>query len=95
MADLQQRFEHGQLVATPGALELLRELEISSSYLLERHLSGDWGDVPKEDAKENEFSLKYGFRVVSSYNVGDNGQRIWIITESDRASTCLLLPEEY
>lgn len=23
------------------------------------------------------------------------GERIWIITEADRSSTCLLLPEEY
>jgi len=95
MADLQQLFQHGQIVATPGALELLGELEISPSSLLERHLSGDWGEVPKEDARENEFSIKHGFRVVSSYNVGDGGHRIWVITEADRSSTCLLLPEEY
>jgi len=24
-----------------------------------------------------------------------NGVRIWIITEADRSSTCVLLPEEY
>lgn len=95
MADLQQLFQHGQIVATPGALELLRELEVSPSCLLERHLSGDWGEVPKEDARENEFSIKHGLRVVSSYNVGDHGDRVWIITEADRSSTCLLLPREY
>jgi hypothetical protein len=95
MAETQQRFEHGQLVATPGALELLGELDVSPSYLLERHLSGDWGEVPKEDARENEFSIKHGFRVVSSYDVGDGGHRVWVITEADRSSTCLLLPEEY
>lgn len=95
MADLQQRFQHGQLVATPGALELLGELEISPSSLLERHLSGDWGEMPKEDARENEWSVKNGYRVLSSYHVGNHGDRVWIITEADRSSTCLLLPEEY
>lgn len=95
MEELRQRFEHGQLVATPGALELLGELEISPSLLLERHLSGDWGQVPKEDARENELSVRQGYRVVSSYDVGDDGDRIWIVTEADRSSTCLLLPSEY
>ncbi len=91
----QQRFPLGTLVATPGALELLGELEISPSYLLERHQSGDWGTIPPADARENERSLEHGFRVLSSYPVGDDGDRIWIITEADRSSTCLLLPEEY
>lgn len=90
-----QRFAHGLLVATPGALELLGELEISPSYLLERHLSGDYGEIPPEDARENERSIKHGWRILSSYNVGDNGRRVWVITEADRSSTCLLLPEEY
>ena len=25
----------------------------------------------------------------------DTGTKIWIITEADRSSTCILLPEEY
>jgi hypothetical protein len=27
--------------------------------------------------------------------VGVSGERVWIITEADRSSTCLLLPTEY
>lgn len=95
MTELQQRFHHGTLVATPGALELLGELEIGPSHLLERHLQGDWGDVPKEDARENERSVKHGHRILSSYDVGDDGERVWVVTEADRSSTCILLPEEY
>lgn len=91
----EQRFALGALVATPRALELLGEIEVSPSYLLERHASGDWGSVPREDARENERSLERGYRIISSYPVGDDGDRIWIITEADRSSTCILLPEEY
>ena len=90
-----QRFKLGRIVATPGALELLGELEVSPSELLDRHASGDWGEVPEEDARENEHGLKHGFRILSSYPVGGNGARVWIITEADRSSTCLLLPSEY
>lgn len=90
-----QRFELGQLVATPGALQLLRDLEVSPSELLERHASGDWGAVPPEDALENELSVREGLRVVSSYPLGEEPRKVWVITEADRSSTCILLPEEY
>jgi hypothetical protein len=87
-------FPLGRLVATPGAIELLRSVgEDLLPALLERHRSGDWGNVPEEDARENEFSVRHGFRVLSSYRVTE--ERIWVITESDRSATTLLLPSEY
>jgi hypothetical protein len=90
-----QRFELGQLVATPGALEVLGKLEVSPSELLERHASGDWGAVSVEDARENELSVSEGFRIVSSYPLGEEARKVWVITEADRSSSCILLPEEY
>jgi hypothetical protein len=87
-------FPLGRLVATPGALDLLRSVgEDFLPALLERHQSGDWGDVPAEDARENEVSVKYGFRVLSSYQV--NGETLWVVTKRDRSATTLLLPSEY
>lgn len=88
-------FALGAVVATPGALEACEEASVSPSSLIARHASGDWGKIPPEDARENELSVREGFRILSSYPVGENGQNIWIITEADRSSTCLLLPEEY
>jgi hypothetical protein len=89
-----RRFELGVVVATPGALEVLGHLEISPSELVERHASGDWGEVPSEDARENEYALEYGFRVMSSYPLS-GGVRVWVITERDRSLTTILLPPEY
>ena len=88
-------FDLGRVVATPGAMALLTSAGENPARLLERHASGDLGEVPPEDARENERSLKYGWRVMSSYPVSDAGERVWIITEADRSSTCLLLPSEY
>jgi len=88
------RFEPGRVVATPGALDALEEARTAPSELLSRHLGGDWGEVPKEDARENERSLKHGFRVLSSYPLR-TGAKVWVITEADGSSTCLLLPSEY
>jgi hypothetical protein len=36
----------------------------------------------------------YGSRLLSAYDIPPN-HRLWIITEADRRSTTLLLPEEY
>ena len=88
-------FPLGSIVATPGALALLADAGVNPAELLQRHRRGDWGEVPDEDALENELSVGRGFRILSSYRVGTDGTRIWVITEADRSSTCLLLPEEY
>jgi hypothetical protein len=84
----------GRVVATPGALRTLDEAGVSPASLLTRHINGDWGELDEHDRKENEFSLKNGFRILSSYALS-NGAKIWVITEADRSSTCLLLPSEY
>lgn len=89
-----RRFELGMVVGTPGALDACLAAEVAPSELLARHAAGDWGDLSKEDARENELSVRRGFRILSSYPL-PSGAKIWIITEADRSSTCILLPEEY
>ena len=83
----------GRVVATPGALTLLSEAGEDPFCYLSRHASGDWGELDAHDRRENERSLKNGWRVLSSYPVG--GRKVWIITEADRSVTTMLLPEEY
>jgi hypothetical protein len=63
------------------------------AYLV-RHIAGEWGEVDEHDRRENELSLVHGFRLLSAYTL-TCGTKIWIITESDRSATTLLLPEEY
>jgi hypothetical protein len=50
-------FSPGQIVATPGALELA-EQGVNLLAYLKRHLQGDWGELDKADIQENIFSLK-------------------------------------
>ena len=59
----------------------------------DRFIHKDWGDLCKEDIAENALSLEKGFRLMGSYQ-GEAG-KIWIITEADRSSTCILFPFEY
>jgi hypothetical protein len=41
---------------------------------LTSHVRDDWGEVPPEDIKENDFSLKHGFRLLSAYHTSAGGQ---------------------
>jgi len=66
----------------------------SPTEFLSLHVRGQWGDISEEDRRENEYSLQHGFRLLSSYRTKAN-ETIWLVTESDRSVTTLLLPSEY
>ncbi len=83
----------GRVVATPGALKLLSEIGEDPFGYIARHAAGDWGELCAFDRRQNEIALRDGYRVLSSYEVPAG--RVWIITESDRSVTTILLPEEY
>ena len=102
------RFPLGQIVATPGALELLQETGFSAAALISRHVHGDWGDLCEEDRTENEFSVTRRLRILSCYRLVDAARlaatptdkrsslpTLWIITEADRSVTTLLRPSDY
>jgi hypothetical protein len=91
---VNNRFKLGQVVATPGALTAAEASGESLLNYVQRHLSGDWGIVKPEDRRENEVAILLHMRIMSVYLL-KSGVRIWIITEADRSSTCVLLPEEY
>lgn len=98
--DLDKRgpcFSLGRCAITPGARDMLDACGVGAEELLRRHARGDWGDVDPEDRETNDASLRYGNRVVSCYEVYEAGARarVWVITEADRSSTTVLLPEEY
>ena len=88
------KFPLGRTVATPGALDAIKEAGEDPTSYLDRHITGDWGIVPPNDAAANERALVNDDRIISSYALKTGG-RIWIITEADRSSTAILLPEEY
>lgn len=62
-------FPFGQIVATPGALAALEKAGQQPGEFLTRHGSG--GELDEHDRKENQLSLKRGFRL-SSYFTNAN-----------------------
>ena len=91
---MERKFSLGQVVSTPGALDALARAGQDAWQFIGRHVAGDWGELDEHDRRENELSLREGFRILSAYNLSD-GTKIWIITEADRSATTILLPEEY
>ena len=85
-------FPLGRTVITRGALDALDGEEVLAG--IARHARGDWGDICSEDQQANDDALRVGTRLLSAFNT-DGGQNFWIITEADRSSTTVLLPEEY
>ena len=89
------RFSPGQVVATPAALAALNEHGFSPDALLTRHLRGDWGDaLHPDDAGRNDQALLDGDRILSSYEIAP-GIIVLVISEWNRSSTTLLLPDDY
>ena len=89
------RFSMGQIVATPGALQLLQETGFSAAALLARHLQYDWGDLCKDDAALNAMALTDGSRIMSVYRLVDAEKlkttprakrpdfpTVWVITDA-------------
>ena len=84
-------FRLGRTVATPNALQSITQDDILTG--IKRHQAGDWGTLSEDDHAANDCALVHGGRIVSAYNAM-NGTRFWLITEADRSTTTILLPED-
>jgi len=86
------KFRLGHLVSTPNALATLTQDDILAGIY--RHSAGDWGEVDEHDRRQNEVALEKGGRLFSAYR-STKGVKFWLITEADRSSSTVLLPEDY
>lgn len=66
---------------------------VDAHAALRRHSCGDWGDVTDEGWVRNDLSLESKDPLRSVYH-DRNGTMFWIITDADRSSTRVLLPQE-
>ena len=89
-------FELGQVVATPGALAALEEFHVGPLTLLAWHVTLDeeHSALDTHDKAVNKAALRTGARILSSYKLSES-VKLWVITESDRSVTTILLPSEY
>lgn len=92
--DPRRLFSLGRSVLTRGALAACVEADVDPHVYLARHVVGDWGDLEDGDKAANDTAVTSGARILSAYTLPTD-ERLWIITEADRAYTTLLLPLEY
>ncbi|MCC6175752.1 MAG: hypothetical protein IT305_10655 [Chloroflexi bacterium] len=90
----------GRAVSTPGVAALIANHPgINTGLLnsLRRHARGACPNLTDDDLQENAFSIKRGYRAMTSWQLGRGRDEatIWIITEADRSVTTLLLPSEH
>jgi hypothetical protein len=93
-------FRLGEIYLTAAAGAALWMQDVNRA--LERHASGDWGDITEEDAEANGLALQWGHRLywastgrlLSAYQ-DRYGVKFWIITDADRSATTVLLPDDY
>ena len=90
--DFGPKFPLGQIVITRNAADTLPPEDVAAA--MRRHARGDWGELDDHDRQANQSALKDGSRLLSAYRAS-NDVKFWIITEWDRTSTTVLLPEDY
>lgn len=76
------KFDLGQLLSTPGALEALAESGQTPAEFLARHVCGNYGELCEEDKRLNDQAISDGSRLLSAYRCR-KGTKLWVITEAE------------
>ena len=90
-------FELGEQDISEGVEALIENIgSLPVERCLERHRSGDWGDIDDENRRLNSLSLGEGGSLgfESAYRM-DDGTVLRIFTFEDCSGTLLLTDEEY
>ncbi len=84
-------FDLGQVVITAHAKDVLDQRDVENA--IQRHATGDWGEMCEADKRQNDMAVAQDLRIFSAYD--GSGTRFWIITEAERSATTILLPDDY
>ena len=85
-------FPLGAVRVTYGVEHALDSSDVVTG--ITRHARGDWGEVDEHDWSQNDDFVENGGQLLSQYTA-KNGTLYWVVTESNRSATTVLLPEEY
>lgn len=87
-------FPLGQLVITSYAIPAFEKTGEIPLTFIQRHATGDYGDLEPEDYYLNTKAIHHEERILSAYHLKD-GTKIYIITEWDRSVTTVMLASDY
>ncbi len=80
-------FYPGACVATPAAVDAIESAGMDATEILDRHVTGDCGDLCEDGCQANETALECGSRILSYYQL-PTGQEIYIITDAKGDDGC-------
>jgi hypothetical protein len=86
------QFEVGHLTITESARKLADKNKVRISDLLDRHKSGDWGDLIESHKTQNNLNLILGYSIISMYKV--DGKSISILTSKSKSQTFVFTEED-
>ena len=81
-------FDAGFVIRTPAAMAALVAARVTESQLMQRHQSGDFGELPWEAEQANWRALRSG-GVLRSVYVLEGGARIRIVTTQELRTTTI------
>jgi hypothetical protein len=99
-----EKFPTGLFVASQQVVVAMRQQTSFITFVyqcVQRHKSGDWGDVGENDRQANEDALQQGNRLFSVYLLPDisasltGEQKCWVITEAECSVTTVIFSGEY
>lgn len=83
------RLELGKIDVEESARLVAQGAGVSLASLIARHARGDWGDIGESAREMNEYATEHGWRVASSYNIGDYTIRVVTSMARDRTGVTL------
>lgn len=90
---ISPRFTIGWMIVTPEALFALLEAQEDPKTFLYRHMKGDWGDIGPDGWADNEYALRHGEQLFSTYHT-QHGRKLCVVTEASRYAATILVPHE-
>ena len=83
-------FDPGHVHLLPEAAEALKESGEELQLYLSRHVTGDWGELSREEMAANTLALAIGGELLSCYRTSA-GTSLQVMTEADRSATYMYL----
>jgi hypothetical protein len=87
-------FALGRKIVSKNALSVLSEAGANPNHLFERHAAGDWGVIEDKSWYLNRMAVDGGYGSVASAYVVLGDVRVVVLTQPDRRTTLMALPDE-
>ncbi len=87
-------FPLGRRIVTRNALAVLGEARVKPKSLFERHAAGDWGVIEDKSWHLNRMAIDFGYGCVAGAYAMLGDIRVVVLTQPDRRSTLMALPDE-